>query len=76
MPLKIHMIETYDVDIKEGKTTCGEAFFKSLTKFSPPGEYESYRRIGGLRAVEVSDFDDLMFDNHICLKCRNKYWNR
>lgn len=76
MTLKIHLIDKYDVDIREGETACGQPFFKTLTRQTPEGEYESYHRIGGLKAVEVDEFDGIMFEKNICKNCRTKYWNR
>lgn len=80
MALKTHMIEktvkVVDGRIMEGVTACGEPFYRHPTTWFGDDHYQAVRRIGGLRAVEVSDFDDLMFGRDICLKCRTKYWNR
>lgn len=79
MALKIHLIETtkqiVDGKIKEGVTACGEPFYKHPTTDFGDGHFQAVRRIGGLRAVEVSDFEEIMFDKNICVKCRTKHWN-
>ncbi|QIG67416.1 hypothetical protein EVB39_087 [Rhizobium phage RHph_TM3_3_9] len=55
MPLRIHCIKSYDG--KYGTTECGEPFFVSRLSFPARGEFQSERRIGGLRAVAADKFE-------------------
>lgn len=79
MSLKIHLIETtkrvIDGKIDAGTTACGEPFYKHPAMYTPDGEYQAVRRIGGLRAEEVEKFEDIMFDKNVCVRCRTKHWN-
>lgn len=66
MVLKVHATRDELGSRADGKTLCGEGFFASSRSLPHSGEYQSYRRIGGIRVVCVSEFEA---NSSSCLKC-------
>lgn len=76
--LAIHLLKSYDRNRNAGVTECGEPFHlhpQSIGRGHVEGEFESTRRIGGLRAVDENRFGQAVAARweKDCAKCR-KVW--
>lgn len=79
MALKVHLRKSWDAKARRGLTECGEPFHHHPqlvgTGLLIEGEYESSRRIGGLRAYDEMKFGKFVSQRHgnACDKCK-KVW--
>ncbi len=77
--LKVHLRKSLDANGHKGVTECGEPFHHHPQDIGTgriiEGEYESSRRIGGLRAYDEFRFGQAASQRHghACAKCR-KVW--
>jgi len=75
MTLSVHMTKSWDPSTRRGVTECGEPFHwhpqKVGTGLNIEGEYESTRRIGGLRSYPESRFGEFAAQRHgrACKRC-------
>ena len=79
MTLSVHLTRSWDPSSRSGVTECGEPFHWHPQNLHSgrdiEGEYESTRRIGGLRSYPETKFGEFVADRHghACKRC-TKVW--